>query len=297
MSLASPTEAGGLHGLFVLVGPASVTGGLDHLTPDVYQKPRMRWLVLFAALAAGCPAPKRYAVDRPGLECERAVRVARRTLDQLGYTVTEMREPRGPGTAGQITGIKTMPNGRTSTGRVRINCTAAGAELQPVEDTLVPNFEFSRAFGYSFTTLVQRPDVETPMVEAGVQPLLEALDVYEQRLDLGGDAVQSGTLLVRLTIRNGTDRAVTIAPADLTLVGANGGATQPLAAASAQAALAGGAAGERVRRELLSRPLKVPPKTTAVRFLLFPAGAYGEARVTLEDVETGERDGVVTSVQ
>jgi hypothetical protein len=257
----------------------------------------MRWVLLLAALAAGCPASPRYEVARPGLECDRAVRVARRTLDELGYTITEMIEPRGPGVSGQITGTKRMPDGRTTTGRVRINCTASGAQLQPVEDSLVPNFEFSRAFGYSFTTLVQRPDVETPMVEAGVQPLLEALDVYEQRLDLGGDAVQSGTQLMRLTIRNGTDRAVAVGPADLSLVGADGAATPPLTGASAQAALAAGAAGERVRRDLLSRPLKVPPKTTAVRFLLFPAGTYGQARVSIEDIETGERDGVVAPVR
>lgn len=257
----------------------------------------MRWLILVAALAAGCPAPARYAVQRPGLECERAMRVARRTFDSLGYTITELIEPRGPGVSGQITGVKRMPDGRTTTGRVRINCTASGAQLQPIEDTLVPNFEFSRAFGYSFTSLVQRPDVETPMVEAGVQPLLEALDVYEQRLDLGGEAVQAGTLLVRLTIRNGTDRAVAVAPADVSLVAASGAATPPLGGTSAQAALAGGASGERVRRDLLSRPVKVPPNTTAVRFVLFPAGNYTEARVNIEDVETGERDGVVTSVQ
>jgi hypothetical protein len=109
--------------------------------------------------------------------------------------------------------------------------------------------------------------------------------------------VQSGTVLVRLTIRNGTDRAVSVGPADLSLVAANGAATPPLTGAYAQAALAAGGAAERVRRDLLSRPVKVRPNTTTVRFVLFPAGTYGEARINLEDVETGERDGVVTSVQ
>ena len=263
----------------------------------MYQTLRMRWLVLLAALAAGCPAPPQYSVNRPGLDCHRAVRVARRTLDQLGYTITEMIEPRGPGVSGQITGVKQMPDGRTTTGRVRINCTEIGASLQPIEDSLVPNFEFSRAFGYSFTTLVQSPDVETPMVDAGVQPLLEKLDVYKQRLDLGGPAVQTGTMLVRVTIRNGTDRAVAVAPDDVSLVAANGATAEPLAGQTAQAALAGGPAGDRVRRELLSRPLKVPRNTTATRFLLFPAGTYSEARVSIEDVETGERDGVVSPMQ
>lgn len=104
-----------------------------------------------------------------------------------------------------IAGTRTLPNGQVTSGRVRIVCNAGGAELQPIEDSLVPDYEFSRAFGYSFKTLVQRPDVETPMVESGVQVLVESLDVYEQRLDLGGEAVRAGNTLIRLTVRNGTD--------------------------------------------------------------------------------------------
>jgi len=257
----------------------------------------MRWLAVLAVVAAGCPAPGVYSVDRPGLECERAVRVTKRTFDTLGYTVTELIEPRGPGTSGQVTGKKTMPDGRTTTGRVRIRCDETGALMQPIEDTLVPNFEFSRAFGYSFKTLVQSPDVEVPRVQAGVQPLVETMTAVEQRLDLGGEAVQAGTVLLRVTIRNDTDRAVVLEPAGFVLVAGGGDETPPLAAANAAAALTATAAGDRVRRELLSRPLKVPPGTTAVRFLVFPPGTYGEARIELEDVETGERDGAVTAVQ
>src|SRR5262245_16502801 len=147
----------------------------------------MRWLVLVLAVSVACVAPSRYAVDRPGLECDRALRVARRTLDTLGYTITEMVEPKER-VPGMIGGTRTLPSGKVTTGRVRIVCGPGGAELQPIEDALVPDYEFSRAFGYSFKSLVQRPDVESPVVEAGVQVLVEALDVYEQRLDLGGDA-------------------------------------------------------------------------------------------------------------
>lgn len=255
----------------------------------------MRWLVVMAVLVAACFAPKRYAVDRPGLECDRALRVARRTMDALGYTITEMVEPRGPGVPGLVAGTKQMPDGRTTTGRVRISCGPNGAQLQPVEDAIVPNFEFSRAFGYSFTTLVQRPDVETPMADAGVQVLVEQIDVYEQRLDLGGEAMAAGNVLMRVTIRNGTDRAVAVEAAGVVLSTADGSPTPPLAKSVAGGALAG-PAGESVRPRLLDR-LEVAPRTTAVRFAVYPAGAYREARVSLEDVETGERDGIVTAVE
>jgi hypothetical protein len=43
--------------------------------------------------------------------------------------------------------------------------------------------------------------------------------------------------------------------------------------------------------------LEVPARSTAVRFLIYPAGAYREARVDVEDVETKEHDGFVTPVQ
>lgn len=255
----------------------------------------MRWLVVLGVVAIGCFAPRRYAVDRPGLECNRAVRVARRTMMELGYTVTEMIEPKDR-TPGLVQGTKTLKGGGVTTGRVRIVCDAGGADLQPIEDSLMPDFEFSRAFGYSFKSLVQRPDVESPVVESGVQVLVESLDVYGQRLDLGSAALRGGDALMRLTVRNATDRAVAIDGSDLTLVAADGATRQPLAGAAVDAALAAGPGADRVRRELLGR-LEVPPHTTSVRFLVYPPGPYREARISVEDVETGESDGFVAPVQ
>jgi hypothetical protein len=255
----------------------------------------MRWLVVVLVVTVACFAPKRYAVDRPGLECQRALRVARRTLDTLGYTITEMVEPRERA-PGVIAGTRTLPNGRVTTGRVRIVCDAGGAELQPIEDSLIPDYEFSRAFGYSFKSLVQRPDVETPMAEAGVQVLVEVVDVYEQRLDLGGEAIRPDATLVRLTVRNGTDRAVALEPAGLTLVTGQGATSQALARDAAAADLVPGASGDLVRRDLLGH-LEVKPHSTAVRFLVYPAGTYREARITIEDVETKEGGGLVLPVQ
>jgi hypothetical protein len=255
----------------------------------------MRWLVLLLVATVACFAPKRYAVDRPGLECQRALRVARRTLDTLGYTITEMVEPKER-VPGVIAGTRTLPSGQVTHGRVRIVCNVGGVELQPIEDSLVPDYEFSRAFGYSFKTLVQRPDVETPMVQSGVQVLVESLDVYEQRLDLGTEAVRPGNTLVRLTVRNGTDRAVALDASSVMLATAQGSTSQPLAGDAATGVLAPGAGGDRVRRELLDR-LEVPARSTAFRFAIYPGGAYREARINVEDVETHESDGFVAPVQ
>ena len=229
------------------------------------------------------------------MDCGRAVRVARRTLVEMGYTITDLIEPKGS-TSGFVTGTKRTPDGQTTKGSVRITCSGVGVELRPIEDSLVSSFEFSRGFDYSFTSLVQRPDVETPRVEAGVQVLVQVVDVYQARLDLGGEAVRGGNVLVRLTVRNGTDRAVAVDQARLTLVTAGGTSAQALGGTALDAALAAGPGADRVRSELLGK-LEVPARTTAFRFLVFPPGPYREARLAVEDVETGESDGFVTAVE
>src|SRR5262249_62109850 len=104
----------------------------------------MRFLVVLLMAAVACFAPKRYAVQRPGLQCDRALRVARRPLDTLGYTITEMVQPKEH-TPGAVAGTRTLPSGKVTTGRVRIVCDRGGAELQPIEDSIVPDYEFSRA--------------------------------------------------------------------------------------------------------------------------------------------------------
>jgi hypothetical protein len=213
----------------------------------------------------------------------------------MGYTITDLIEPKGA-TPGFVTGTKRTPDGHTTKGSVRIACSGAGVELRPIEDSLVSSFEFSRGFDYSFTSLVQRPDVETPRVEAGVQVLVQVVDSYQARLDLGGEAVRGGNVLVRLTVRNGTDRAVAVDQSRVTVVTGDGTSAQALGGPALDAALAAGPGADRVRHELLGK-LEVPARTTAFRFLVYPPGSYREARLAVEDVETGESDGFVTAVE
>jgi hypothetical protein len=255
----------------------------------------MRWLALWTLLlVAGCPTPARFTEVRPGLSCERATRVAYRTLTTLGYTVTDVVVA-SPERAGGVTGTRTEPDGSTRTGRVAITCDAKGAVLRPIEDALVPNYEFSRGFGYSFKVLVQRPDVEEPAAALGLQVLVHALTAQEATLDLGGVPTTAG-VAVRVTVRNNTDRAVSLDTGRLQLVPAAGDATAPLTGPALEAALAHGPAGDRVRAELLTSR-RVAPHTTLAGYLVFPPGTYREARVTIEDVETGEGEGFVAPVK
>jgi hypothetical protein len=247
-----------------------------------------------AVLASGCPAPTRYAVERPGLSCDRASRVAYRTMLELGYTVTSV-VPATTVRTGEVAGKRRRPEGE-ETARVLIACDARGAVIQPVEDALFPTYEFSRVFGYSFKALVQRPDVEEPRAELGLQVQVRAIPAHEAILDLGGDPTVGEAVPVRVTIRNRTDRVLAVDPARLDLVPAEGSATAPLAGEALAAALAPGVAGDRVRAELLVAR-RIPAQATVTGFLVYPPGLYREARIAIEDVETGETEGFVAPLQ
>jgi hypothetical protein len=214
----------------------------------------------------------------------------------LGYTVTELVEA-SVERAGSVGGTKTNPDGTTRSGRVIIRCAVQGAVLQPVESGLVPEgYEFSRAFGYSFKSLVQRPDVETPWKSTGLQVLVQALDPFEARLDLGDVATTGGAVPVRVTVRNDTDRKVRLDAPRLSLVDAQGTSHEPLAGAALASALASNAAGDRVRSELFGAT-PIAARETRIGFLVYPPGRYREARVSIEDVETEEADGFVAPVE
>ena len=257
----------------------------------------MWWLLVLAAVVTGCPAPKQYAVARPGLTCERVTRVAYRTMVAIGYTVTDL-VPATPTQPGLVAGTKPGPEGEPLVGRVRIRCDASGAEVQPIEEALMPSYDFSRLFGYSFKTLVQmsESDLEVPRSAQGLEVRVHVLSGQEAILDLGSVAAGPGAVVVRITIRNNTDRAVRVDPTRIDLVATSGESAAPLAGAARAAALAAGPGGDRVRAEpLTARPVK--PHTTEAGYLVYPAATYREARIGLEDVETQETEGFVTPVE
>ncbi|HXJ33134.1 MAG TPA: hypothetical protein VMS22_03770 [Candidatus Eisenbacteria bacterium] len=256
----------------------------------------MRCLLALALLLSACPAPTQYAIDRPGLDCDRATRVANKTFEAMGYTVTGLVQAT-PNSSGMVSGTKVGPDGKARSGRVVIRCTAQGADLQPVEEGLLPgDFEFSRAFGYSFKTLVQRPDVETPWKSVGLQVLVEQIGTFKAKLDLGDVATVGGAVPVRVTVRNNTDRKVRLDAPRLSLVDADGTSRQPLAGGALDAAIAGNAAGSKLRAELFG-PKPIAAQQSAVGFLVYPPGTYREARVSIEDVETEESEGFVVPVE
>jgi hypothetical protein len=256
---------------------------------------RVRWLTAMLVVLAACPAPRRYAVEQPGMPCERATRFAYETMQQIGYTVSEAVGATHTN-PGRVAGTKRRADGSLDRGEVRITCTASGVVFQPVEGDLVPSFEFSRKFGYSATTLAKQP-LEEPTVQSGrLEVSIDLMDVPRSTIDLGGWPLATEDVLIRVRIRNGADRTVVIQPSFIALLAASGEPVSALESGALQASLGTGAAADSVRARLLSRT-RVEPGTKFERFLVFPPGQYGEAQVSLEDVETGESDGFEVPVR
>src|SRR5207247_1281040 len=125
------------------------------------------------ALAVASPAQ----TGKPGVgDASRREGVSERLA--LGYAVTDL-VPASPERAGDIGATKGGAEGEPEKVRVRIRCDAEGAVLQPVEEVLVSNYDFSRVFGYSFKTLVQGPDVEEPRAARGLEALVHGVLPHE----------------------------------------------------------------------------------------------------------------------
>jgi hypothetical protein len=259
------------------------------------QKSRVRWLAVLTVLLAGCPAPRRYAVEQQGMPCERGTRLAYETMQQLGYTVTEAVEATRAA-PGRVVGTKARPDGSVDRGVVRVTCTPSGVTFQPVEGDLVPTYEFSRGFGYSSTALAKLPASEQTAPSGRLEVSIEAIDVPRANLDLGGWPMATEDVLIRVRVRNGADRPVVIEPSSIDLLAASGEPVAALDGPALAASLGTGRPADSVRSRLLSRT-RVEPGTKVERFLVFPPGQYGEAQVALEDVETGESDGFQVPVR
>lgn len=230
------------------------------------------------------------------MECSRATRVAHRTMVQLGYDVDELVEPTRS-KAGRISGVKRGADGDAERASVRIECRDGGTRLQPIEGALVPSdWSFSRNFGYSFTTLAQRPDVEEPVRQVGLQVLLETLTPAAIQLDLGGPATTEEATLLRITVRNHTPRPVTLDAQRFALVASNGDPVTALDGDALARVMTAGAAAAEVRGRLL-RTTNVSARQTVIRYLVFPADDYRDAHVAITDAETGETEGFVVQVQ
>jgi hypothetical protein len=267
--------------------------------------------------AAGCTPPIRHydIRDRP-LTCAQANTYALRTLQSMGFTLTAF-QPAAEGRPGVARAWRTERGAQTV--RVDITCTGGRADVFADEEGKWLNqIEFRRGFHDSFVGVVALSEAnEQAAREAaargdtraghGLRVLLEPVPGPAAQLDLEMDFQPAGVLPVRVTIDNGTERLYRVGPQAVVLIDAAGTRVRPMAlddvvrrllaaplpaGSSAPAGSDAGAIAERLRAKTLVAA-EVGARQQAVGFLFFPAATYVKGRVSLEDAESEEAEGVV----
>jgi len=274
---------------------------------------------LALSLLAACTSQLRQfdLNDRP-LTCEQANQYAYRTLQVMGFAITEF-EPAASGQPGTLRGWREHYDG-TQRVTVAIACSGATAGVTASEDgRFVGLLEFKRGFYMTFTSLVSQAqanaaasaaEAQRPLEQRrtqGLQVLLQPVHGLGAKLDLGLDLAAGGVLPVSVTIMNVSARRYTLAPEDIVLVRRDGTRVHALAAAAAAAQVARAlrqAAGDAapdvdaaaIKTRLESRLFSsrsVAANETVSGYLYFPLAAYVKGRVVLEDVESEESEGVM----
>jgi hypothetical protein len=266
---------------------------------------------------AGCTPPIRHydIRDRP-LTCAQANTYTLRTLQSMGFTLTAF-QPAADGRPGVARAWRAERGAQT----VRVDITCAGGRadvLADEEGKWLNQIEFRRGFHDSFDGVVALAEANEQAARAaaargdsraahGLRVLLEPVPGPAAQLDFEMDFQPAGVLPVRVTIDNGTERLYRLAPEAVVLVDAAGARVRPLAlddvvrrlrdapVPTGSSAPAGGDAGAiaaRLRDKALVAT-EVGARQQTVGFLFFPAATYVKGRVSLEDVESEEAEGVV----
>ena len=269
------------------------------------------------ASVAGCTPPiRQYDIrDRP-LTCAQANTYTLRTLQSMGFTLTAFH-PAAEGRPGVARGWRTERGAQTV--RVDITCADGRTDVFADEEGKWLNqIEFRRGFYDSFVGVVALAEAneqaareaaargDAPAAQ-GLRVLLEPVPGPAAQLDFEMDFQPAGVLPVRVTLDNGTERRYRLVPDAVVLVDAAGTRVRPLAlddvvgrlraapmppGSSAPASGDAVAIAERLRAKALVTE-EIGARRQVVGFLFFPAATYLKGRVSLEDPESEEAEGVV----
>jgi hypothetical protein len=273
---------------------------------------------LFVTLSACATPISQYRLRDQKLTCEQANQYAFRTLQGMGFTITEF-EPATPAHAGKMRGTREELGTQKVT--VRVTCTGTGADLDASEDgKWLGQIDFKRGFYLAFTAnaaaaaiseSIARDQANRPpdqRTDKGLQVLLKPVKGLGAKLDFDLDLAAAGVLPVQVMISNITSRTYTVDPADTALAQKDGTRVHPLNVEDAVQRVvgalrqkpSGGDAGPldsaEVTRRLASRLFTahaVSPNQTVQGYLYFPLGDYVKGRVTLEDQASEEDEGFV----
>jgi len=257
---------------------------------------------------------EQYNVRRSNISCDEANRYAYKSMQQLGYAVTEFRLA-SVGQSGRVKGTRTDDRGNNHRVNVAVDCQPSEVVLTASEEQFIKqDLTFTRGFYLTFTSLADhgagaaewKDKQSGGTTSGGVKVEIRPQHGLESKLDFGEDLAGGGIMAVKVLILNGSDRTYEIDPATIELRPAEGsGKVMQLSLTEAAAALARSAAADRGQgaptpsaaqletalRERLLTARKLRPGERAEGFLYFPVGKYARARATLVDVESSEEEG------
>lgn len=280
-------------------------------------------VALAAGLLASCTTPlQQYRLQNLTLSCDEANRATYRTLEAMGFSVTEFR-PATAAAPGVAKGVREASEPGLGTQRVtvEIDCSSGATTLDAREDgRVLGKIDFKRAFFLSFTAgqameerrreaeeRIAQGVVKPPPERQGVQVLLEPVRGQAAKLDFEIDLAAAAVLPIRIRIINPTDRRYTMRPDDVQLTRFDRARVAPLTTSEAAARVAEAkdpvtgapvtdlgseAVTERLRRSRFTAT-RIEPHTEAKGYLYYPLAEYRRARVVLTEVESNETEGFV----
>jgi len=273
--------------------------------------------VLILALAGCTPPIRQFDIKRQSLTCEQANDYAYRTLQSMGFTMTQF-EPATAAHAGTLRGTRDERGTQNVT--VGIACNGTTANVDASEDgKLLGQLEFKRGFYLAFTAIaaqtaisasIARQQAQRPIegkTGQGLHVLVEPVRGLGAKLDFDLDLAAAGVLPVRVSINNVTPRIYTLDPDDIVLAQKDGTRVHPLTVADAVQRVASAATQKpandasapdsaEVTRRFQSKLLtarSIAAGQTLQGYLFFPLGDYVKGRVTLEDQASEEAEGFV----
>lgn len=246
--------------------------------------------------------------SEPMLSCAQATEAAREAVFRLGYSLTDVQEPR-PGVPGHVTGQLntgwspgTPEAGKTQTVHVTITCSDSGADFTAATDAgfggqLAFPDKFADALKVAVSDATASREQMPRIPEEAPRGLVVA--VSPQRSDaaraaFGIDLPAAGITPVKITITNHSDRAYAFDRRNVELLTVQGKREAPLSLAAAVTRLkqAGNFSDAEtlLQRQRIANT-QVPPNGSLSGYLYFTAAAYQHARISLTDVQTDEPEG------
>lgn len=250
-------------------------------------------------------------VREANVTCAQGLRAAREAIRSLGYSIESVESPHD-GQLGRVTAVRRTgwsarnpEAGSDLHARAEVDCDDSGARISVfTQESGVARARFPGQFREAYRAALarSRPAAAASSVaasgrvdqrreaERGLVVQVLPLRPEESGLAPGVDLASAGVIAVRVDIRNGTDRAYALDPADLRLVTIEGRRREPIPEAELVRRL--GATSIAALRDAMLHPGEIAAGASRSGHVFFEAATYGRASFRLIDVDSEEAEGI-----